>query len=287
MDIESLKRIYLKMKIAQGLSDKSIYSYDIALKKFIAFAGNIESEEITIDLINSFVIHLQNTLSINSISVQTYSRSFRCFVSWLCQNDFCDSSIFMKFKLPKAHKPVIRVLTDEEQKRLFNCFDFNSALGIRNYLICALAFGSGLRREEITNIYTADVYSDYLIVNGKGDKERFVPLPKYIYDLIQRYLTLTGIHDKLFVKNDGTPIQVSTLKQLFRRLKIDSGIPRLGMHLLRHTFATYYFDNGGSIYNLMRILGHSSLEMTKRYMHMSRQSVLRDFDNFTPFHMYA
>ena len=193
----------------------------------------------------------------------------------------------MKFKLPKAHKPVIRVLTEDEQKRLFDCFDFNSPLGIRNYLICALAFGSGLRREELTNIYTADVYPEYLIVNGKGNKERYAPLPKYIYDLIQRYILMTGEHEKLFIKKDGSSIQVSTLKQLFRHLKVDSGISRLGMHLLRHTFATYYFDNGGSIYNLMRILGHSSLEMTKRYMHLSRRTVLKDFDQYTPFHMYA
>ena len=78
----------------------------------------------------------------------------------------------------------------------------------------------------------------------------------------------TNIETPLFVKDTLIPINQSTVKQLFRRLKVQTDIPRLHPHLLRHTFATRYLENGGDIYSLQLILGHTSLEMVKKYVHL-------------------
>ena len=72
------------------------------------------------------------------------------------------------------------------------------------------------------------------------------------------------------------------MKDFFRDVKKVSGLERVYPHLLRHTFATMYLENGGNIYNLQSILGHTSLEMVKRYLHMSRYAVLKDFDKLNP-----
>ncbi len=72
----------------------------------------------------------------------------------------------------------------------------------------------------------------------------------------------------------------ATVKMMFRRLK--AVVPRIYPHLLRHTFATRYLENGGNIYSLQMLLGHTSLEMVKRYLHLAQRKVLREFVNYSP-----
>lgn len=282
MQLSLLKTFYMKIKDASGISPLTYEYYDRTTDMFLKYIGDLESTSLTFEHITDYLAHLRTIPTINSVSVQTYARGARCFVSWLAQNDYVDASVSVKFRLPKAEKPVVNVLTEEEQKRLFEAFDLGDEIGLRNFLICSLCFGSGMRRAEVCDIHTKNVFEDYIIVTGKGSKERVVPLPRGLYDLICRYISMVGKHEFLLVKQDGNPITISTVKNLFRKLKSRVDIPRLGMHLLRHTFATAYFENGGSIYNLSRILGHSNLEITKRYMHLSRKTLLKDFNNYTP-----
>ena len=81
---------------------------------------------------------------------------------------------------------------------------------------------------------------------------------------------------------DPEPIGEDTLKDLFRKLKIKADIPRLHAHLFRHTFATRYLENGGNIYSLQLLLGHSSLEMVKKYLHLAQNRVRKEFVNYSP-----
>ena len=282
MTLTTLKEFYLKIKTASGISPLTYEYYDKTSDMFINYIGDIESCSLTYEHITNYLQYLRTIPTINSVSIQTYARGARCFVSWLAKNDYCDMAVFVKFKLPKAEKPIINVLTEEEQKRLFGCFNLNDTLGLRNFIICALLFGSGLRRAEVVGLRSANIFEDYIIVLGKGNKERLVPIPNGLYKLICKYQNNVGIHEFLFLQSNGIPIQITTVKNLFTRLKKKSDIPRLGMHLLRHTFATMYYENGGSIYNLSTILGHSNLEITKRYMHLSRKAILKDFNEYTP-----
>ena len=86
----------------------------------------------------------------------------------------------------------------------------------------------------------------------------------------------------LFVKDTLIPLQQSTVKDLFRKLKTRAGIPRLRPHLLRHSFATRYLGHGGDIYSLQQILGHTSLEMTKRYVHLIPSALAVCHAQFSP-----
>ena len=120
----------------------------------------------------------------------------------------------------------------------------------------------------------------------KGNKERYVPIGFQTKKYLLRYSILCGysVSDKtpFFEKDDLTPLKITTVKQLFRKLKKQSQIQRLKPHLLRHTFATRYLENGGDIYSLQMILGHTSLEMVKKYVHFIPKKTAMNFSSYSP-----
>jgi len=192
-----------------------------------------------------------------------------------------------RFKLPKAQRKMIDVLTDDEIRRLFACFNLRTMTGARNYAMCALMLDSGLRLNEVVTLEVGAVHvaEGYAIVNGKGNKQRMVPLGLQSKRALIRYMGRVPSGEQktpLFVKDTLIPLQQSTIKDLFRKLKTRAGIPRLRPHLLRHSFATRYLENGGDIYSLQQILGHTSLEMVKKYVHMIPSKTIICHAQFSP-----
>lgn len=264
----------------RGHSRHTIDYYTRILREFEGFASKLgvgDVAQISLGVCKQFYLSLSER-EISSISIQSYIRGFRAYVEWLYSSGSIEEDICKRFKLPKAKRKVIDVLTDEELRRIFRCFDLSTFLGVRDHCICMLMADSGLRLHEVVSLRSRCVHLEerYLIVSGKGNSERIVPfgdltaraLGAYIEEA-KRSWSLPSV--SFFVTLDGCPICDSTLKDMFRRLKYRADIPRLHPHLLRHTFATNYLANGGDIYTLQRILGHSSLDMVKRYLHLSTQ----------------
>jgi len=124
-------------------------------------------------------------------------------------------------------------------------------------------------------------------VSGKGQKERIVPLGLYTKKLLLKYIS--GYRPlpeyetkKLFIDKTLKPMTECAVKQLFRRLNKRTKIDRLHPHILRHTFSTKYLMNGGDIFSLQQILGHTSLEMVRRYSHLASAYVLKNHKKFSP-----
>lgn len=240
-------------------------------------------KEITLHSCKLFTVYLSE-LHLSSVSVQSYVRGFRAYLSWLYDEHHISEDLAKVYKLPKAEKKVIKVLTDPELRRLVDCFDQSKPVDLRNLCICALMFDSGLRLHEVVSLRTVDVFlrdvRSYIVVHGKGNKERFVPIGKTTAGYLRKYIP--G-QDFFFVQPDGAPITDDTLKDLFRKLKKRAKIQRLHPHLLRHTFATRYLESGGDIYTLQSILGHSSLEMVKRYLHFATSRLADVYARHSPF----
>jgi len=276
----------------RGNSAATLSYYDNVLSFFSDFAGNIELIDLTLPLCRQYYLKLSDS-GIKSVSIQSYIRGLRAFLNWLYRNEYIDTDICNKFRLPKATREIIDILTDEEIHHLFSSIGNRSWLALRNRLIIALMLDSGLRRHEVVTLTMSSVYfkDRYIIVKqGKGDKQRIVPFGEFTADILARYLKATEFNkdrEALLIKVSDNrygwdPITDVTLKQLFRKLKRRTGISKLHPHLLRHTFATRYLENGGNIYTLQAILGHTSLEMVKRYLHLASTRIRRDFPQFSP-----
>ena len=146
---------------------------------------------------------------------------------------------------------------------------------------------SGLRLNEVVTLESGNVHiaEGYAIVNGKGNKQRIVPLGLQSKRALLRYMGRVPPQSPktgLFVKDEQIPIKQSTIEQLFRNLKTRADIPRLRPHLLRHSFATRYLENGGDVYSLQQILGHTSLDMVKRYVHQTPTKTIVCHTQFSP-----
>lgn len=286
----AIEEFILEQRV-RGNSNATVSYYRNILSYFLEFSGNVDVTELTLQRCREYYLYLADD-DINSVSVQSYVRGLRAFLRWLYDNEYITDNICIKFKLPKATRKVIDILTEEEIRLLFDAIPGDHFLAIRNRLIVALMLDCGLRLHEVVSLTVSSVHlkDKYIIVQqGKGDKQRVVPFGNFTAKLIDRYLKLTSNvlpREALIIKVSAyeiyEPITDTTIKQLFRKLKKRTGIQRLKPHLLRHTFATRYLENGGNIYTLQAILGHTSLEMVKRYLHLANTRIRKDFSKFSP-----
>ena len=286
MNLSTALQAYLIDHQIKGNSVYTIEYYRRSIRQLIVFLGDIETHKMTLDGLKSYYLHL-TARNITSVSVQSYIRAVRAFVTWCYREDYIPENLSEKFRLPKGTRRKIEVLTDIEVTSLLASFDTKSVIGLRNYCICVLMLDSGLRLNEVVTLKCSALYisEGYIIVTGKGDKERYVPIGLNTKKNLLRYIMLRGESFKktaLFVKDHFMPVSRTTVRQLFRKLKNITGIERLKPHLLRHTFASRYLEHGGDIYSLQSILGHTSLEMVKRYVHTIPSKLAVTFTNYSP-----
>lgn len=288
MTIQDCISDFLIEQQVRGNSPKTVKHYSRCLGLFERFQSpkNPNISAVSVSDCKTYYIHLSSR-NVSSVTVQTYIRALRAFLSWCYLEGYIPENIPKKFRLPKAQKKKIDILTDSEVERLFHCLSGRDFISIRNYCIVALMLDSGLRLNEVVTIRRDKIHiaEGYAIVNGKGNKERFVPLGLNSKRALLRYCSIVPNEEKetpLFVKDTLIPIKESTVKQLFRKLKEQSEIPRLHPHLLRHTFATRYIERGGDIYSLQLILGHTSLEMVKKYVHLIPSKTVVNFAALSP-----
>jgi site-specific recombinase XerD len=214
----------------------------------------------------------------------------KAFSSWLYAEDYTPANRLKNLKIPKAPVKVIEPLTPEEIKKVTASINKKSPTGTRNYALFATLLDTGLRASEaagitLTNLNLAD---GYIKVMGKGSKERIVPIGKYIQMTLWSYIDkvrpepISPDCNNLFLTQGGKPITVNTVKLVFSRLAKSSGVERLHAHLCRHTFAINYLMNGGDIFSLREILGHTTLEMVNHYLHFTRSQITDQHRKYSP-----
>lgn len=288
MTVQTAIEEFLIEQQIRGNTDNTVQHYKRCLTYFMVYLSNDTKriENITIADCKRYYMLLKER-NTSTTTVQTYIRALRAFLSWCYTEEYIPVNIPERFRLPKAQRRTIDILTPAESRRLMVCFNKSTFTGARNFCICALMLDSGLRLNEVVQLETGKLHiaEGYVIVNGKGNKERIVPLGLQSKKALIRYtsyLQFDATQTTLFVKDNLTAIKKSTIQQLFRKLKIRADIPRLRPHLLRHTFATRYLENGGDIYSLQSILGHTSLEMVKKYVHLTSTKTVVNFRMYSP-----
>lgn len=280
----------------RGNTDNTICTYKRILGYFTAYlggetmVGDISLMDIKkyqlflIDKNRDFNIKTNLKVKLSKTTIQSYIRHIRVFMNWIHDEGYIEDKIGSRIKLPKAPKKTVEILSNEEIELLYKSINERTEFGLRNKCIISLMLDSGLRRNEAITLDIQNIHftQNVIKVFGKGEKERIVPMGLYTKKLLYKYLNgyrpmPEYLTDKVFISQDKSPVSVDVVKMLFYRLKRKTGIKRLSPHLLRHTFATLYLINGGDAFSLQQILGHTSLEMTRRYSHIASSYTVKNF----------
>ncbi len=287
MTIENALSDFLIEQQIRGNTPKTVQYYSLSVGFYVRFVGPDTSlQDITLQSLRAYYMHLAGR-NITSTTIQTYIRALRSFLTWCYEQEYISENLPEKFRLPKAQRKAIDILTDSEVRQLLSCFNFRYLIHLRNYCMCSLMLDSGLRLHEVVTLSIDHLHlpEGYIIVDGKGNKQRIVPVGLSTRKVLFRYLSRRpscAPTDRLFLMSNLQPVTDATLRQMFRKLKKRSGIARLRAHLLRHTFATRYLENGGDMYALQQILGHTSLEMVKKYVHSTTRKTVPTFPEYSP-----
>lgn len=203
-------------------------------------------------------------------TVNHYYRVLNAFFVWLQQEELIAENPVARLKAPKVEHRVVQALTANEIKRLLDTCSGKSMLDVRNKAILSILLDTGLRVSELANLRLEDVDLNtgaVLVRHGKGGKQRIVRIGAKAQRALWRYITIyrRGDSDALFLTRSGELLDVVGIKILIRRLSKKGGV-RIYGHKLRHTFAINYLRNGGDVFTLQYLLGHSTLQMTQRYL---------------------
>ncbi len=291
---------------AEGKSPKTISWYSANLKSFRNYLKNRHLpdslDNIDTKLLREYVLYLMKrtrynghpytpakTELLSSATIHGHVRTLRAFFNWLVVEGLAQNNPSKDLKPPKVSRKVVSTLSDDEIGAILNTFSISPSDG-RNQTLFMLLIDTGLRISELVNLKMDDVHMDegYLKVMGKGKKERIVPIGNNAQRALQRYLFRfrpkpnNPVTNNVFLSISSQPLTENSMKLMFTRLAKRSGVYRLHAHLCRHTFATRFLINGGDVFSLQQILGHSTLEMVRRYVNLASSHIVIQHQKFSP-----
>ena len=242
--------------------------------------------DITPEIIERFQRHLFHyrkrdgkPLAISSQS--HWLTALRSWFTWLKDQKILKQNPTVEMRLPREEKRLPRhALTCDEVEAILAQPDITKPTGLRTRAIMETLYSTGLRRVEVLNLYLSDIDQQRRVVlvrQGKGHKDRFVPIGERALAWINKYVDLARpqlakdpTQPLLFISNTGGPVHPNALSALVRRMMNKAGVTKKGAcHLFRHTAATVMLDRGADVRHIQAILGHVSLSTTQIYTHVS------------------
>jgi site-specific recombinase XerD len=264
---------FLDAKRAERYSPHTVRSYVSILDKFLQWRGDVDITSITSRDIRAFLG------SLDSLADKTVYNHHICLSSlwtFCMQQGYVDKHVVRAVKPPKIPQRRIVPFTEAECRRMLA-----AAKNLRDRAVIMVLLDTGIRRSEICSLDISDWRPGLLKVFGKGKKERIVPLSPPTEKAIAAQLASRKVRpggvdggDALFAcVISGQHMSSTTIGSVMRRLRKYSGVRDIHCHRFRHTFAITYLRNGGDIYTLQKILGHSSLDTVKIYLDIVRTDI--------------
>lgn len=269
----------------RNYSENTIINYKIDLDEYYKYikSNNIEILEIKYENINPFLATLYNIKHYSKSSVSRKISTLRSFYKYLYDNELIDKNPFLFISLPKKEKKLPRFVNYEDLDLILNSPDLNTDIGVRDRLILELLYGTGIRVSELCNIKIDDIdlKNKTIRIIGKGNKERIVLYGEYCEDILEKYININRKnllkdkdHSILILSNNGSNISVSTVQKILSNILKKVSIKKnITPHVFRHTFATHLLNEGCDILTVKELLGHSSLDTTQIYTHVSNEKL--------------
>ena len=279
--------------VEKGLSNNTQDSYRFDLLDFSKYLDEKKINDLKNldekDIIN-YLTYLKDGKKLKARSIERHITTLRMLYKYLIKNEILTNDITANIDNLKLGRHLPDVLTVDEVNDLLD-IKINTIFDIRTKAMLEIMYSSGLRVSELVNLELSDIdtYNDTILINGKGSKERIVPIGEYSKKYLNDYLQVrnelikrkNGNPDKLFLNNHGMPITRNGFNFLLNNILKEKGIKKnITPHTLRHSFATHMLDNGADLRSIQELLGHSDIVTTRIYTHVSKKQIQSNYDKY-------
>lgn len=297
MDIEILSlKFFDYSSFIRGYSSRTIDRYKKAIVFYCKVAQVSKIEEITEENLRKFFMYGRVERNWRPNTYIGIYRSLTVFFNWCIENKYMAENPIKDMELPKVEKRLPPKLTKQEAfkflEMIFNYpYDYKF-LRYRNHAIFSMFIFAGLRKSELLNLKLTDVDIENLTIfvsQGKGAKDRMVPMSYTLAQSLKRYLVerkrLNKTCPEFFASlNRNIGFTADGMNWLVYNLQKVSKV-KFSIHKLRHTFATLMLEGGCDIYSLSRMMGHSDIKTTTIYLsasaeHLRSQMIKHPLNNF-------
>jgi integrase/recombinase XerD len=291
MDNELLRKFLSYIAVEKGLAQNTIDSYERDLRRYLDYVVAKRPDEIT----QTDVVAYLTSMAVSGIAAPSRARclaAVRGFHKFLLTDSLAKTDPTINLETPRGWKRLPKALSAGDVDSLLNQPDRKTSIGLRDKAMLELLYATGLRVSELVGLKCQDINLErgFLIVMGKGSKERVVPLgesagaalAEYIADA-RRYLLGQIESDYLFISSRHKTITRQMFWERIKYYALKAGITgTVSPHMLRHSFATHLLDNGADLRAVQAMLGHSDISTTQIYTHVSRERLKKIHEQYHP-----
>ena len=294
---------YLKyLQVERNSSPHTIISYENDLTSFLDFCSSqfeCSDEQVDVQHITRLTIRLWlGELSDQGLSKSSIARkvaALRSFFKYSFKRGYITKNPAHLLVVPKKDKTLPKTVTQEDMSRMLENIDTDTVKGLQDRAILEVFYGTGIRVSELAglNLTDVDLRSGQITVQGKGNKERIVPLGdtarKVLQDFMKKRMELYGsrtdsdARKALFLAASGQRAYVRAIRYMVEKyLSRESEVTQKSPHVLRHSFATHMLNNGADIRLIKEFLGHANLAATQVYTHTSVERLKNVYEQAHP-----
>lgn len=283
------------LQVERSLSSNTIEAYCRDIEKLAGYVatmpGDLKPGDLNLQHLQDFV----KTLASMGIEASSQSRiisGIRSFYKYLLLENEIKIDPTELLDMPKIGRKLPQVLSQQEIEMMLSAIDLSHPLGERNKAIIETLYGCGLRVSELTDLKLTNLFPEegYIVIIGKGNKQRIVPIGPKVMNQILRYKehvrnhlpVKNGQENYLYLNQNGKKLTRAMIFTIIKRLGALAGITKtISPHTFRHSFATHLVENGADLRAVQDMLGHAFITTTEIYTHIDRE-FLRD--NILRFH---
>lgn len=283
--------------LERGMSDNTRAAYRSDVEKLVCYLadGATTLGDVTLDTLHNFAADLHD-LGISPRSQARIVSGVKSFFKFLKNQQFIEHNPARMLENPQVGLHLPEVLTVAEIDAMLDAIDLTTPEGQRNRAIVETLYSCGLRVSELVNLEIGKVFVDegYVIVTGKGSKERVVPISESALREISTWMDdradidiKPGEEQMLFVSRRGKRLTRVMIFYIIKRLAELAGIRKeISPHTLRHSFATHLLEGGANLRAIQQMLGHESIATTELYLHLDRSHLREEILQHHPRAIY-
>lgn len=279
---------FQRYNLTKGLSEGTIRYYESYSRAFFKFLGDTGQPltEVTKDTVDDYTLYLKGKDTVTDTTVNTALRMVRAFLYFCMERGWMPRFTISQIR---AAQPVKEPYTNDELAKLLKKPDLKSCTfaRYRNWVIVNFLLATGCRAATLVNLRIMDIDlsgGTAFFRHMKARNQQAVPLSKTIVQILEEYLPYRNgqPNEPLFISEYGNALRVDVLESAIREYNHSCGVEKTSLHLFRHTYAKLFIMAGGDPFRLQKLLGHTDLSMTKRYVALYADDLKENYDSFNP-----